>query len=161
MFKRILLAFDGTLEGAIALREGALLARRCGSEVHLLSVVPRTASVQVAESVWAGVVAQQTDQYRDVLERGRTRLRELGFDPKCRLVVGEPAVEIGAFAREVKADLVVVGHRRQNILARWWSGDTKAYLSDHVECSILIARNPISDAALEAELQQAGSARSA
>ena len=29
MYKRILLAYDGTEEGALALREGALLAKSC------------------------------------------------------------------------------------------------------------------------------------
>ena len=29
MYERILLAFDGTREGAVALREGALLAKLC------------------------------------------------------------------------------------------------------------------------------------
>jgi hypothetical protein len=39
MYKRILLAYDGSVEGRTALREGALLARQCGAEVFLLSVV--------------------------------------------------------------------------------------------------------------------------
>ena len=33
MYKRILLAYDGSLEGRTALREGALLARQCGAQV--------------------------------------------------------------------------------------------------------------------------------
>ena len=39
MYKRILLAYDGSVEGRTALREGALLARQCGAEVFLLSVL--------------------------------------------------------------------------------------------------------------------------
>ena len=39
MYKRILLAYDGSLQGRTALREGALLARQCGAEVFLLSVL--------------------------------------------------------------------------------------------------------------------------
>ena len=35
MYKRILLAYDGSVEGRTALREGALLARQCGAEVFL------------------------------------------------------------------------------------------------------------------------------
>ena len=34
MYRKILLAYDGTLEGAIALREGAILAKQCGAEVQ-------------------------------------------------------------------------------------------------------------------------------
>jgi nucleotide-binding universal stress UspA family protein len=39
MYKRILLAYDGSVEGRTALREGALLARQCGAEVFLLAVL--------------------------------------------------------------------------------------------------------------------------
>ena len=39
MYKRILLAYDGSVEGRTALREGALLARQCGAEVFLLSAL--------------------------------------------------------------------------------------------------------------------------
>jgi nucleotide-binding universal stress UspA family protein len=159
MYQRILLAYDGTVEGAVALREGALLARRCGAQVFLLSVIPRTGSVQVAESVYAGVVTQQLENYKALLERGAARLRELGMEPVTRLVVGEPAPEIGAFAKEIAADLVVVGHRKQSMLARWWSGATEAYLSDNITCSLLISRNAISDEAFEAALQRQGRAK--
>jgi nucleotide-binding universal stress UspA family protein len=154
MYKRILLAYDGSIEGGVALREGALLAKRCGARVFLLSVLAETTGVRVAEGVHAGAVAQQLDSYKAVLERGAARLRQLGLEPVTKLVIGDPAPEIGAFARQIAADLVVVGYRRQNLLERWWSGATGAYLSDHISCSLLIARKVISDEAFEAELQK-------
>jgi nucleotide-binding universal stress UspA family protein len=39
-----------------------------------------------------------------------------------------PAEEIGTFARQIEADLIVVGHRRQSAFDRWWSGPRGAYL---------------------------------
>ncbi len=158
MYRHILLAYDGTREGAIALREGALLARQCGAKVFVLSVLPDTEGVLMAEGIYGDVVGQQMDEYRAVLERGVTVLKRLGVEAVAKLVVGEPAPCIGAYAREVKADLVVLGHRRQNLLQRWWSGGTGAYISDHVACSVLIARNGISDEAFEAELAKNGAA---
>lgn len=158
MYTRILLAFDGTREGAIALREGALLARQYGAKVFLLSVLPETEGVLMAEGIYGDVVGQQMGEYRAVLERGTAVLKRLGVDPVAKLVVGEPAPCIGAFAKEAKADLVVLGHRRQSLLKRWWSGGTGAYISDHVSCSVLIARNAISDEAFEAELAKYGAA---
>src|SRR5277367_6717617 len=137
LYKRILLAYDGTLEGAIALREGALLARHCGAEVFLLSVLPESQGLLVAASGHGDMVGQQMATYKSVLERGVAGLRRLGFEPVAKLVVGEPSVQIGAFAKQVDADLVVIGHRRKSLLQRWWSGGTGAYISDHVDCSVL------------------------
>ncbi len=155
MYQRILLAYDGSREGLIALREGALLARRCEAKVFLLSVLPETGGTRMAENVYGGAVAQQVDTYRALLARGVEALRGMGFDPVARLAIGDPSPQIGAFAREVAADLVVLGHRRRNLISRWWSGDTGAWVTDHVDCSVLVGRNPVSDEAFEAELHKA------
>jgi nucleotide-binding universal stress UspA family protein len=154
MYERILLAYDGSREGALALREGALIAKTCGAEVFLLSVVPETGGVLMVEGAQGGVVAKMTEGAKTLLERAVERLREFGMDPVARLVVGEPAPVIGAMAREIGADLVVVGHRRRDLLSRWWSGSTGAYLSEHIHCSLLVCRRQMSDEAFEAAMKQ-------
>jgi nucleotide-binding universal stress UspA family protein len=89
------------------------------------------------------------------LARGVAVAKQLGLEPVAKLVIGEPAQHIGSFAKEIEADLVVLGHRRHNIIQRWWSGATGAYVTDHVSCSVLIGRNTISDEAFQAELRVA------
>ena len=153
MYKRILLAYDGSVEGRTALREGALLARQCGAEVFLLSVLVDTGTLLLADVAHAGASVQMEDAFMDVLKEGVARLRQLGFDPVAKLVRGEPAEEIRTFARQIEADLIVVGHRRQSAFDRWWSGPRGAYLIDYTDCSLLVARNVISDEAIEAALR--------
>ena len=80
-----------------------------------------------------------------LFDEAMVRLRELGFDPSGKLVSGEPTQEIAAYAAAIGADLLVVGHRKKSLFERWWSGQTGAYLMDHVGCSLLIARRAISD----------------
>ena len=158
MYERILLAYDGSREGLVALREGALLARTCGARVFLLSVLPLadcSASAPAADGGYGGAVATHVDTYNALLSRGVDVLRQLGFDPVAKLVVGEAAPQIGAFAKEIGADLVVLGHRRRSFLERWWSGGAGAYVTEHVPCSVLVGRNPVSDEAFEAELAEA------
>ena len=159
MYRKIVLAFDGSEEGARALREGALLAKACGAKVVLLSVVPETGGFVMAEGVQAGVVARMIEDRKALLEKGIGRLRQLGLEAVARLEVGEPVPVIGAVAREVKADVVMVGHRKQGILSRWWSGSNDAYLTDHVTCTVVLCRNAVSDEAFEAELSKAEAER--
>jgi nucleotide-binding universal stress UspA family protein len=155
MYRKILLAYDGTLEGRTALREGALLARRCGAQIYLLSVMTREGGMGVAESVNPGsTMEHESSRFRAILNEGVARLTELGMRPVARLVSGEPATEIRKFAKEVSADLVVVGHRRQSLLARWWSGSTGAYILDNIDCSLLIARKVISDEEFNSEFHK-------
>ena len=44
----------------------------------------------------------------------------------------------------------MVGHRRQSAFDRWWSGPKGAYLMDYTDCSLLVARNVVSDEAMKA-----------
>jgi len=152
LYKKVLLAYDGTIDGRRALREGALLAKTCGAQVYLLSVISGTGGLQIAESVVSGPMDRCADDYRAILQEGVDGLTKLGFDPVAKLVRGEPVREIAAFARKIGADLVVVGHRKQSLLARWWSGTTGAYLVDQLACSVLIARTVIADEAFNQAL---------
>ena len=154
VYQRILLAYDGSIEGRTALREGALLARRFGAQVFVLSVIREAAGTKLGEGVGGGGVAQQRTEYERVLQEGMARLAALGFQASGKLVIGEPAREIGAYAEQVKADLVVVGHRRQSAIGRWWSGPSGAYLSDHVSCSLLVCQNVIDEQQFAALLAQ-------
>ena len=87
------------------------------------------------------------------------RLKALGFDPVAKLVRGEPAKEIGTCAKQIEADLIVVGHRRQSAFDRWWSGPKGAYLMDYTDCSLLVARNVVSDEAMKAAVPTSGQTR--
>lgn len=158
MYERILLAYDGSREGAIALREGAVLAKREGAKVFLLSVPPQFRGVIMAEAVHGGAMSDYLEHYREVLDYGVTRLRSFGIEPDARLIAGDPARAIGEFALEIGADLVIVGHRRRSILERWWSGSSGAYLSDVLSCSLLIARTVMSDEAFDAQMRAASGA---
>jgi len=143
MYQRVLLAYDGTREGRGALREGAIVARTFGARVFLLCVVPESASGRIPEGA-AGVVQAQ-EAYQELFDEAMTWMKGVGFDLSGRIAVGEPAQQISLHARQFNADLVVVGHRKRSLLERWWSGTTGAYLVDHLGCSILVARRPISD----------------
>jgi nucleotide-binding universal stress UspA family protein len=153
MYRRIVLAYDGTEEGRRALREGALVAHRCRAEVFLLAIDVEPASIRMADSIHPEALAQYQEKTKAIFQEGVERLRGLGFKVTARFASGDPADHIPAFAREVRADLVVVGYRKLGRLERWWSGPKGAYLSDNLTCSLLVSRTAIDDANFQAELQ--------
>lgn len=144
MHKRVIVAYDGSREGRAALLEGAMLVRLLGAELYILAVVPETPGLRVAEGAYAGAMVYQDETYKALLEEAVQGLGRYGLHVRGKLVRGEPPQEIAAYAREIRASLVVVGYRRQNLLQRWWSGPNGAYLSDYLGCSLLIAKAEIS-----------------
>jgi len=140
MYGKILLAYDGSVEGRLALREGAQLARLCGAEVFLLAVVNLSAGIVMAEGAAPGAAEHQQIAYSEVLDEGVEQLKAMGFTPTHRLEFGDPASRIAAVAREINAGLVVVGHRQQSAFARWWRGSVGASLHEQLSCSLLIAQ---------------------
>ena len=148
MYQRILLAYDGSVEGRRALREGAMLARLCGADVLLLAVVNLSTGIVMAEGAGPGAAEHQQEAYAEILAEGAERLRKLGFAPEARLEFGNPAHEITETARRGAIDLIVVGHRQQGAFARWWGGSVGASLMEDLPCSLLVAQSEVSDAEL-------------
>lgn len=148
MYGKILLAYDGSVEGRLALREGAKLAKLCNAEVFLLAVINLSTAIMMAEGAAPGAVEHQRDAYQKVLAEGVGRLKAKGFSPTARLEFGDPANQISTVAREIGAGLVVVGHRHQSAFARWWGGSVGASLLEELRCSLLIAQRDVADRAI-------------
>ncbi len=144
MYQNILLAYDGTLEGRVALREGALLAKRCEAEVVLLAVIDSASRVPVVADA-PFVPTYQTEDFKKVLDEGVVRLTRLGLVHTALLREGDPVTCIVDVANEVGADLVVVGHHKQGALARWLVGSVTASLIDRLNCSLLTGRLEVSE----------------
>jgi nucleotide-binding universal stress UspA family protein len=145
LYKKVLLAYDGSIEGRRALREGARIAQLCGAEVCLLAVVEVSAGTGTLEGGLALPITEQVEIYRAILAEGGERLKAMGFAPTQRLAIGEAGREIAGVAAEIEANLVVVGHRPDGPLARWWFGSVGTYLVKHLSCSVLVAQTEVGD----------------
>ncbi|WP_420404234.1 universal stress protein [Nisaea sp.] len=140
MYRTILLAYDGTRQGREALDQGAELAQLCQARVYLLAVVAHELGVALAEAAApSDLPEREYQEVRRVLMEGAEELRRAGLAVETRLGTGNAAEEIGRVAHEVAADLIVVGHREQSALARWWRGSVGASLLAHAPCSLLVA----------------------
>ena len=140
----IVLAYDGSECGRLALREGAELARRCAANAHLLAVMRIPLGVAYGEGFSAeGMMREELEQVQAVLDGGIAELKSLGVTAFGYLRQGEPVAAIADLAREVNADLVVVGHERRDGLRRWWHTATGTTLLDKISCSILVVQSAV------------------
>ena len=138
MYHNILLCYDGTVEGRRALRQGAEVAMAMKSRAYLLAICRNLLSTAVPEGVTPELVRCEEDTANQLLTEGVKWLRDHDVPAEGQLVYGNPMVHIPEVAKRVGADLIVVGHRYRNRLARWWSEEEEATLLNLVSCSILV-----------------------
>ena len=67
MYKRVLVAYDGSREGRSALREGALLVRELNAELYILAVVAETPGMR---GVGGSVAGNSGERHGSVTEVG-------------------------------------------------------------------------------------------
>ncbi len=140
MYKKILMAYNGTQEGRGALLECAELAAFSRAETHLLAVASMPSSMFLTEGfVPEELIDEEKKRMQSVLDEGLQALAQRGFSVTGHLAVGEPVEEISRLATELQCDLIVLGHKQQHsFAARWWRGSVGASLLDCAPCSILI-----------------------
>ena len=140
MYKRILLAYDGSDAGQKALLDTREIAQWGNSELYLIAVMPSAMSFVGLEGGVYDIELEEREKkkHQAVLEDGVNRLAEIGSSVKGEVVTGEAIDEISKFARKVEANLIVVGHKHlDSWAARWWRGSISGALIEHAPCSVL------------------------
>ena len=139
MFKKILMAYNGSRDGKEALLQCCEIASFTKAETHLLAVAGMPSSMFLTEGFLPEeLLEEEKKRAQEVLEEGVAQLRDRGYAVTGHLAVGEPVEEICRLASEIGAGLIVVGHQRRGI-ARWWHGSVGKTLIDHSPCSVFIA----------------------
>jgi nucleotide-binding universal stress UspA family protein len=146
MYKRIVLAYDGSESGQRALLDCNEFVQWAQAQLWLVAVMPLTATdfIGLDPSFRAPELeALEKTRYQDILAEGLTRLTAGGCAAKGELLVGESVHEIAKFAQEVDADLIVVGHKHLDSWAeRWWRGSSSGKLIEQAPCSVLYVISP-------------------
>jgi nucleotide-binding universal stress UspA family protein len=141
MYKRILLAYDGSDAGQKALLDSREIAQWGQSELVLLALMPSAMSFVGLEGGVYDVELEKREKakYDAVMRDGLQRLEQAGFAARGEVLVGEAVDEITKYAKKINANLIVVGHKHlDSWAARWWRGSISGALIEHAPCSVLV-----------------------
>lgn len=141
MYKRILLAYDGSTPGQKALLDCREIAQWSGASLTLIAVMSLQRRVVAAEGVIyeQSIIEEDKARYQGILNDGLRRLIEAGHEAKGEVLYGETVDEIANYAKQMDADLIVVGHKHlEGWAARWWRGSVSKSLIAHAPCSVLV-----------------------
>ena len=140
MYKKILVAYDGSGFSEVALHQAADLARLCKAELHLLGIVLTTGFASIAEGYASiDIWGLERTEIEVALETAARDLGKEGVNAITSIREGDPANEIIACAYGLGADLAVLGHTDKGVLARLFEGSVGAKLLRDLPCSLLIA----------------------
>jgi len=141
MYKRVLLAYDGSESGQKALLNCRDIAQWSHSELFLVAIMPSPINVAVDGVLYDSGSDGEAERmrYEEILADGLKRLSEAGHAASGEVLVGDSVEQISHYAKQIGADLIVVGHRHLDSWAeRWWRGSSTRALIEHAPCSVLV-----------------------
>ncbi|MDW5443271.1 universal stress protein [Polaromonas sp. SM01] len=141
MYKRILLAYDGSKSGQKALLDCRDIAQWSNATLNLIAVTPLYMDlIGVEGGVYDRSLADsEKEKYKGILDEGLRQLADSGHQARGEVLVGETVDEISKYASKIEADLIVVGHKHlDGWAARWWRGSVSKSLIENAPCSVLV-----------------------
>jgi nucleotide-binding universal stress UspA family protein len=139
MFRRVVLAYEGSEAAKKALACVADMARTGAPELHVVAVGRLPEYAETKDEV--DEAREQADAfYGKRLEEAIAFLEERRVAAKAHMAFGKPSDHILRVAEEVKADLIVLGVHPHHPLRRRLLGGTADKIVDHAECSVLVVR---------------------
>ena len=139
MFRKILVANDGSPGGQAALSGAIDLALQCGSELHMICIeeIPRFAATidEIEEEK-----EEASLRFAAVIEHAKELAGRKGVSLEAHLLAGHPVPTIVEFLRGGTFDLLVVGFMGHSAISNRLIGSTTDRLVDHAPCAVLVIK---------------------
>jgi len=144
MFRRIVVALDGSERGERALALASEMAGRLGAPVHLVRVADVTwlrigqTDAALEYATMGAEMAEEQAEARSYLDGLVTRLRADGLDASAEVRPGFAARELVRLAGP--DDLLVMASHGRSGPARWLLGSVAEEVPRHARCPVMLVR---------------------
>lgn len=138
MFKKILVAYDGSDAAKHAFDLGLDLASKYGATLRVISVARPPEFGDEVET--QQVIENSRQHYQHELKTLRDKTPKSGPAVEYAVEIGHPAERIVIDAEQWGADLIVIGHRGQGLMGRWLLGSIAKQVMHHATCAVMVAR---------------------
>lgn len=138
MFKKVLVAYDGSEPASQAFDIAVDIASKYGAALRVLAVVRPPEFGDEVET--EAILKKSRKHYGSVLKPLKDRSATLGLAIDFEVVVGHPAERIVLEAEKWGSDLIVVGHRGHGMMGGWLLGSVAKQVMHHAMCAVLVAR---------------------
>jgi nucleotide-binding universal stress UspA family protein len=140
MFKRILVAYDGS-EGAKKALKAAIEISKCyGAELHSISVEEHLPHYAATVGEVLEAKAEKNGYFAKLIEEAKEMAAKEGVTLHTKVVAGHEVETIVDYAKERRFDLAVIGFMgHSKVYDRVW-GSTSQTLTRMVPCTVMVVK---------------------
>ncbi|MEK7347807.1 MAG: universal stress protein [Candidatus Eisenbacteria bacterium] len=142
---KVLIGIDDSPFSRAAIEHVKTLTWPAGTEFHVISasapvfVGPGEAA---APGAIAEIIEQQERFHRDLADKAAASLKAAGFKVTAKMVPADPRGALVDAAKNLPADLVVVGSHGRSGLTKLLLGSVATHVVTHAPCSVLVVKRP-------------------
>ena len=135
--KQILLPLQGPSDAEAAVRFLQLKPFHDAVEVTLLTVLPSTGPPRPGDAAGAAAAAEALEEQADYIDGVAERLRAIGYQAHGVAVLGTPSTMILQEATTLRSDLILMGTRGRQGIARLVLGSVSHDVLHQMPCPVL------------------------
>jgi nucleotide-binding universal stress UspA family protein len=140
MFRKILVAIDGSEHSNKSVEMAVDLARRYDAKISLVHAYPYLLDV-IGEPQYSNAVEQYMLEGQALIDKVKAEIGDK-VPVESQLIGGPAAAAILRIAEIEEIDLIVVGSRGHGALASLFLGSVSQYVAQHAICPVLIVHTP-------------------
>lgn len=139
MFKKILLAYDGSENAKKALNVGISLSKQYEAKLCAISVVhlpdygATVGEVEEAKN-------EGKEYYEKLLDEASKKASQAGVELERKVVFGHPADTIISYAGSQNIDLIVMGPRGISNIQKFLLGSVSNKVVHHSPCNVMLVK---------------------
>ena len=141
MFTRILLAYDGSAFSEKALQQAIRLAKDSPAKLEVVHVLHNPVVV-----VGEAIVNPSNEYEKEYLKRTESMVEKINPqlaelpDAKAIMLIGNPVIAILDYAKEMAADIIIVGSRGLSDVKELFLGSVSHNIVQHSSIPVLVVK---------------------
>jgi len=137
---KILIAHDGSAHADKALQEASKMAVLMAAELTIMTVAPDLCLTEVSDSECKLITDSLYSEAEGSMKKVAAELAAKGIKAEIVIQDGHPAEKIIDTAKEIGADLIVVGSHGRHGAKRFFLGSVSAKIVEHAPCHVLVIK---------------------
>ncbi|EJG06970.1 MAG: universal stress protein [Methanofollis liminatans] len=141
MFKKIVVAIDGSDISLKALEVALSEARIWNAELHVIYVVETSMFSSIPmDNTWEIIYSLLESEGKEVFQKSKERAAQDGVSLITHLKDGHAGNEIVSLTEELHADLIVIGSRGKTNIDRLLLGSVSEHVVRNSSCTTMVVR---------------------